>query len=297
MNVIKAIDVQKSFSDILAVDGVSLSIKKGEIFALIGPNGAGKTTLINCLTGAASFDSGSIQILDNTPHNVAKSKISLLPQSFEPPTHLTVSELIIYFSGLYGIKTDPHHILEKVGLSSQSNKKFYELSGGQKRRICVGISIINDPEILFLDEPTTGIDPAGRFEIWDLIETMASSGSTIFLTTHYMHEVERLANNIGVISNGKIIATGTPSDLITKFGGDCTLTIKTTSNVSSAFKEFSPSFKDGNLHFNNIQPSQIGPLLTQIENLNVEYSNLTWNRPSLETVYMELMNNHPGESL
>ena len=149
MNVIKAIDVQKSYSGISAVDGVSLSIKKGEIFALIGPNGAGKTTLINCLTGAAPFDSGSIQILNNTPRNVEKSKISLLPQSFEPPTHLTVSELIIYFSGLYGIKNDPHHILEKVGLSSQSNKKFYELSGGQKRRICVGISIINDPEILF----------------------------------------------------------------------------------------------------------------------------------------------------
>ncbi len=289
MNVIRAIDVQKSYSGILAVDGVSLSIKKGEIFALIGPNGAGKTTLINCLTGTTSFNSGSIQILNDTPHNVAKSKISLLPQSFEPPTHLTASELITYFSGLYGIKADPRHILKKVGLSSQSNKRFYELSGGQKRRICVGISIINDPEILFLDEPTTGIDPAGRFEIWDLIETMASSGSTIFLTTHYMHEVERLADRIGVLSNGKLIVTGTPSELITKFGGDCTLTIKTTSDISSSFKEFYPSFRDGHLHFNNIQPNQIGPLLTQIESLNVEYSSLTWNRPSLETVYMELM--------
>ena len=118
---------------------------------------------------------------------------------------------------------------------------------------------------------------------------MASSGSTIFLTTHYMHEVERLADRIGVISNGKLIVTGTPSELITKFGGDCTLTIKTTSDISSSFKELYPSFKDGHLHFNNIQPNQIGPLLTQIENLNVEYGSLAWNRPSLETVYMELM--------
>ncbi len=297
MTVIQMADLQKSYSGYMAVDGVSLSIKKGEIFALIGPNGAGKTTLINCLTGTSPFNSGSIRILDKTPLNVAKSKISLLPQSFEPPTHLTVTELVTYFSGLYGIKIDPYYIINQVGLSSQANTKFYQLSGGQKRRICVGISIINDPEILFLDEPTTGIDPAGRFEIWDLIETMASRGTTIFLTTHYMHEVERLADRVGVLSNGKLIATGTPSNLITKYGGDCQLSIKMTSDICTSFKELSPSFKDGILNFNNISSEQIGSILAQIENLDIEYSSLTWNRPSLETVYVGLIDPENGDEL
>ena len=295
MSVIKTINIRKSYSSFSAINGVSLSIDKGDIFALIGPNGSGKSTLINCITGAKSHDSGSIYLFEEDLKILDKSRISLLPQSFEPPTHLTTLELISYFSRLYGVKNDPEEILKKIGLSSQSDKKFYELSGGQKRRICVGISIVNDPEIIFLDEPTTGIDPAGRFEIWELIKNMALEGVTVFLTTHYMHEVEHLANRVGVILDGNIIATGAPSDLVNNFGKECTLTVKTNSKPFE-IPGYNSDFKDGNLSIHNIQSNQIGDLIKTLSISEISYDSLSWNQPNLETVYLELIKNYSGES-
>src|SRR6056297_2069271 len=151
-------ELRKSYGDTTAVDGVSLTVDEGEVFGLIGPNGAGKTTLVRCLTGTTAYE-GTASVLGDPPKEVERSRIGLLPQSFSPPERLTARELLDYYAGLYGESRDPETVLEEVGLADDADTWYEKLSGGQQRRACVGITLVNDPDVLFLDEPTTGIDP------------------------------------------------------------------------------------------------------------------------------------------
>ncbi|MFC6737269.1 ABC transporter ATP-binding protein, partial [Halolamina salina] len=215
-------DVTKRYGDLVAVDGVSLSVPAGTVFGLIGPNGAGKTSLVRCLTGTTEYE-GEVSLLGSSPESVDRSRIGLLPQSFSPPERLTVRELLGYYAELYDEARDVSSVIAEVGLEDSADTWYEELSGGQQRRACVGITLVNDPDVLFLDEPTTGIDPAGRRDLWTLIEKLAAAGTTVVLTSHSMDEVERLADRVAMLADGEVVAEGSPAALIAEHGGESRL--------------------------------------------------------------------------
>ncbi|MWV65315.1 ATP-binding cassette domain-containing protein [Halorubrum sp. JWXQ-INN 858] len=211
--------VRKAYGDVVALDGVDLAVDAGEVFGLIGPNGAGKTTLVRALTGTTAFD-GRVRVFGVGPDAVDPQRIGLLPQSFDPPERLTARELVAYYGGLYDESRDVEAVLRDVGLANDADAWYETLSGGQRRRTCVATALVNDPDLLFLDEPTTGIDPAGRRSIHGLIEGLADAGTTVFLTSHAMDEVERLADRVALLRDGAIVAVGAPERLIADHGGE-----------------------------------------------------------------------------
>ncbi|MFB6096606.1 MAG: ABC transporter ATP-binding protein [Haloferacaceae archaeon] len=293
--VLVAEDVHKAYGETVALDGVSLSVDGGEVFGLIGPNGAGKTTLIRSLTGTTAVD-GEIRVFGEPPTAADPETLSLLPQSFGPPERLTARELIRYYAGLYDDPRDAEGVLADVGLADDADTWYENLSGGQQRRACVGTALVNDPDLLFLDEPTTGIDPAGRRDLWGLVEDLADGGTTVFLTSHYMEEVERLADRVGLLSDGQIVATGSPEELIAEYGGESRLTVRT-DGAPGALEgtDFTVVAGEEGLVFEGIEPTDIGEAVAALEANGVAYESLTWAEPGLEDVYLRLTGEAFGE--
>ena len=206
----------KRYGDLRAVDGLDLTIERGDVFALLGPNGAGKSTTIEVLEGYRRRDGGEVRVLGLDPGHeriALKPRIGVVLQSTGVDQYLTVRETISMYSGYYPHPRPVDEVIELVGLGEKRNARVTKLSGGQQRRLDVGIALAGDPELLFLDEPTTGFDPSARREAWQIVRDLASLGKTVLLTTHYMDEAEHLANRLAVIARGKIIAEGTPRDL------------------------------------------------------------------------------------
>jgi ABC-2 type transport system ATP-binding protein len=207
--------------EVRAVDGVSFEVRKGEVFSFLGPNGAGKTTTVEILECIRRKTSGSATVggldVDREPERV-KRMIGALPQDFSALGNLTARENVEYFSRMYDRRADVDSLLEMVGLGDKSSRMFKFLSGGEKRRVGVAIALVNDPELVFLDEPTTGIDPRGRRQLWETIRGLRKQSKTVFLTTHYIEEAEYLSDRAAMISKGKIVAIGTPQDLISRHG-------------------------------------------------------------------------------
>ncbi len=286
--VLVAENVRKAYGDTVALDGVNLHVAEGEVFGLIGPNGAGKTTLIRSLTGTTNAE-GTIRVLGTGPKDADPQRIGLLPQSFNPPERLTARELIDYYGGLYDEARDTESVLEDVGLADDADTWYENLSGGQQRRVCVGSSLVNDPELLFLDEPTTAIDPAGRRALWALIEDLAAGGTTIFLTSHSMDEVEELAHRVGLLNDGQIAAVGTPEDLISEYGGESRLLVRASGGVDALRENgFDVETVGDELVVRDLHPTRIGHVVEVLEGVGVEYESLTWKEPGLEEVYLSL---------
>ena len=215
--IIKVQDLHKSYGDFEAVKGISFEVYEGEIFGLLGPNGAGKSTTLEIIETLRKKTSGSITVngldLDADPNEIKKIiGVQLQASGFYPGLNLT--ELINLFAGLYNEAVDPMELLEKVNLKDKAKAKFKELSGGQKQRFSIATTLINKPKIIFLDEPTTGLDPQARRNLWELIQDIRKQGTTIIITTHYMDEAEILCDRVAIIDNGKIIAIDSPSKLI-----------------------------------------------------------------------------------
>ena len=200
-----------------AVDGISLSIDRGEIFGILGPNGAGKTTTLEMLEGLTDIDSGSALIDDidvqSNPYKV-KEIIGVQLQANEYFDNLTISELLVLFGNLYSKNIDPEELLRKVNLVDKAEAKPDNLSGGQKQRFSIACALVNDPRVLFLDEPTTGLDPQAKRNLWDLVLNLNSAGMTVVLTTHNMEEAESLCQRIAIMDHGVIVAEDTPQNLI-----------------------------------------------------------------------------------
>ena len=199
-----------------AVAGVDLDVRRGEVFALLGPNGAGKTTTVEILEGYRDRTAGEVSVLGNDPaHPDARwrTRIGIVLQSTSDNADLTVEEVVRHFHTYYPAPRDPDAVIASVGLAEKRSARVRELSGGQRRRLDVALGILGDPELLFLDEPTTGFDPEARRHFWELIETLKAEGTTILLTTHYLDEAERLADRVGVILAGSILEVGTPATL------------------------------------------------------------------------------------
>ncbi len=219
MNVIEVQGLHKSYADTKAVDGIDLTIAHGEIFALLGPNGAGKTTTVEILEGFRKADSGSITVLGFDParrgiqSRIWRNRIGIVLQSTADAGDLTVIETLAHFAKYYSKARDVDEVITSVGLDEKRNALIRTLSGGQRRRLDVGLGIIGSPELLFLDEPTTGFDPEARRAFWSLIESLRKGGTTILLTTHYLDEAEALADRVAVITRGKILEVSTPAQL------------------------------------------------------------------------------------
>jgi ABC-2 type transport system ATP-binding protein len=288
--VLVAEDVRKSYGDVSALGGVSLSVGPGEVFGLIGPNGAGKTTLVRALTGTTTVE-GRVRVLGSAPGEVDANRLGLLPQSFAPSARLSPHELLAYYAGLYERARDPEAVLEEVGLADAADTWYEQLSGGQQRRTCVGAALVNDPDVLFLDEPTTGIDPAGRRDVWGLVDDLTAGGTTVFLTSHSMREVARLADRVGLLRDGELVATGTPADLVAAHGGVATLAVDTESPAAAraALAEaFTVTASDDGVVVRDVTPREIGDVATALDDAGVAYGSLAWSEPSLEDVYLSL---------
>ena len=215
--VIQVRDLRKSYKDLVAVDGISFEVHRGEIFGMLGPNGAGKTTTVEILEGLRDLDSGQALIngLDVTKHSTrVKAMIGVQLQQNAFFDNLNLSETIRLFATLYGSDMQPEDALAKVDLAERAKSQYRHLSGGQKQRLSIAVALVNTPVAMFLDEPTTGLDPQARRRMWDLIDSLRSEGMAIMFTTHYMEEAELLCDRVAVIDHGKIVALDTPQALV-----------------------------------------------------------------------------------
>jgi ABC-2 type transport system ATP-binding protein len=266
--------LRKQYRGAAAVDGIDLDIERGEIFALLGPNGAGKTTTIEIMEGHRRRDAGEVSVLGTDPSKAGRAwraRIGIVPQTQITPGELTVREMVSQFGAYFPGRRDPGEVIEAVGLSQQAGTRLRRLSGGQLRRVDVAIGIIGRPELLFLDEPTTGFDPQARRTFWELIAGLADDGTTIVLTTHYLDEAAALAGRVGVLAGGRVVAIGTPADLGT---ADDTATV-------------SWQTPDGIRSVRTPAPTDYVLQLAQAS--GGEIPGLTVTRPSLEDRYLELI--------
>jgi ABC-2 type transport system ATP-binding protein len=217
MNAIVLDNLRKSYGELRAVDSVSFEVWSGEIFGMVGPNGAGKTTTIECLEGLRHPSEGSVRVLDLDPQRDGyelRERIGVQLQQSSLPERLKVREVLDLFAAFYLRPLDWRPILDELGLAEKAGAPFSKLSGGQKQRLFIALALVNDPEIVFLDELTTGLDPQARRAMWELVKRIRDRGKTVFLTTHYMEEAEELCDRVAVMDHGRIVALDTPANLI-----------------------------------------------------------------------------------
>ena len=216
--VIEVDKLTKRYGDLLAVNDISFTVNKGEVFALLGPNGAGKTTTVEIIDTIRTPTSGKVTLLGmdvtKNKHDIVH-RIGVLPQGFSSFDRITVRETLQYYSRLFsGMKSDVDGLIELVNLKDKAKEQYKNLSGGLRQRLGIAIALVNNPEVVFLDEPTTGLDPRARREVWEVLQGLKKKGKTVILTTHYMEEAELLADTVAIISKGEIIAMGPPGELI-----------------------------------------------------------------------------------
>jgi ABC-2 type transport system ATP-binding protein len=214
--------LRKTYGNLVAVDDLDLEVRRGEIFGLLGPNGAGKTTAMECIQGLRDYDAGSIELVGLDPSRQAdevRQKIGCQLQQSALPDNIRVWEALDLFASLYDAPLDWRLLMEQWGLSGKRNARFHSLSGGQKQRLFVALALVNDPQVVFVDEMTTGLDPAARRIAWGLIEDLRARGTTVVLVTHFMDEAERLCDRIAVMEQGRIVALETPQGLVASHGG------------------------------------------------------------------------------
>ncbi|PSQ19081.1 ABC transporter ATP-binding protein [Halobacteriales archaeon QS_8_69_26] len=281
-------NVAKTYGETTALSGVSLSVGEGEVFGLLGPNGAGKTTLVRAITGTTAVDEGAVRVFGSSPGRIDRSRLGVLPQSFSPPGRLTARELLSYYGGLYDRSRPVDAVLDAVGLADAADTRYANLSGGQQRRVCLGTALVNDPDLLVLDEPTTGIDPAGRREVRRRIADLAAGGATVLLTTHDIDETERLVDRVALLSAGEVAATGAPSALVREHGGAPRLVVETAAGPEAVGDAYEVEATDRGLAFPGVDPSGIGGVVEALDDRGVEYAALRWSRPGLEDVYLRL---------
>ncbi len=295
--VIEVHDLKKSYGGFEALRGLSFDVYAGEIFGILGPNGAGKTTTLEIIEGLKAQSSGSIKVLDfdnHTDEKEIKNKIGVQLQSSEYLHYLTLAELIKLFASLYKNKVDPIAELSKVGLADKAGYQVKELSGGQKQRFTIATALLHKPEIIFLDEPTTGLDPQARREMWQLIKGLNAEGMSIVLTTHYMEEAEYLCDRVAIMERGKILKLDSPEGLIESLSTVYKLSFFVERPLGEDFfEEFKKNTKDLMLDFpkviveiNDIEvlPKIIQKLKTQ----KIVYKFLNLQTAKLEDVYLHL---------
>jgi len=295
--VIRVEDLYKSYGTVEALRGVSFEVHAGEVFGLLGPNGAGKTSTIEILEGLRTQDRGKVSVAGLDPQTAGagfKQEVGAVLQSTALPDKLRVAEALSLFAHFYRRRNDTEALLKRFQLDEKRNAFYNQLSGGQKQRLALAMALVNDPTVLFLDEPTAGLDPQVRREIYDIIEELKSDKKTILLTTHYIEEAEKLCDRVAIVDPGKIIAEGTPRDLKQRSGNTTRIEVrlsrplqpgvlKSLDGVADA-REF-----DGTYVLHSSRPPQtIVSLVKQLEADGSELQSLEMFSPSLEDVFIEL---------
>ncbi len=289
--------LRKRYGDLEAVRGVDLVVERGEVFALLGPNGAGKTTTIEILEGYLAPSAGEIRVLGEDPRRADRAwrgRIGIVLQSIGLDPYLTVRETVELYAGYYPAARDVDEVLELVGLAEQRDVRVRRLSGGQQRRLDVAVALVGDPELLFLDEPTTGFDPGARRNAWDMIRDLAALGKTVFLTTHYMDEAEALASRVAVIAAGRIVAEGPPRSLGDRHLAWARIRFRLPSDAGMPPVTGSVRSEDGSVEIRTREPARVLHELTgwAIER-EVDLEGLQVTSPTLEDVYLELTGGEP----
>ena len=291
----------KKYGDLTAVDSISFAINKGEIFSFLGPNGAGKTTTVEVLECLRKPTSGSAYVLGFDilkDQNEIKKRIGVLPQEFNTFDSLTVRENLQYFAGMFGSSVDVDGLIKLVDLEDKRKEQYKKLSGGLKQRLGVAMALVNDPEIVFLDEPTSGLDPKARHEVWNVIRGLKKQGKTVFLTTHYMEEAEELSDTVTIIHKGKIVATGTPEELITRYGQRNLLILRNTDRAAVPLIEtlgIDANFdtETGDVNVTLDHSSDVSEIVKALTIKQMAFGELQLKRSSLEDVFLNLT----GETL
>jgi len=304
--VINAIEVNhltKKFGDKTAVDDISFTVKKGEVFGLLGPNGAGKTTTLRMITTLLKSTNGSVKIFGHDSvkeGRLARSMFGLTGQYASIDEDISARENLMIFSRLNGLsreasKKRTQELLSEFSLVNSADKSLKDFSGGMRRRLDLAVSLITRPSLIFLDEPTTGLDPRTRTQMWDTIRKLVSQGSTVLLTTQYLEEADQLADRVAVIDHGKLIKIGTPAELKKQIGGTkLNFTINDTTQIDTAInlmkkqlgETISRTGQQLSATLNKI--SQLAPLLVTLQQAKINISNLTVQEPSLDDVFMNL---------
>src|SRR3990172_6417030 len=293
--------LRKTYGDVQAVRGIDLAVHRGEVFALLGPNGAGKTTTVEILEGYRERSAGDLDVLGHDPAKrtrAMRERIGIVLQSTDVDPYLTVRETIRLYAGYYPSPRDPDEVIELVDLAEKRDVRVIRLSGGQQRRLDVAVALAGDPELLFLDEPTTGFDPGARRNAWEMVRNLKALGKTVFLTTHYMDEDQNLADRVAVISKGEIVAEGPPATLGDRHLADAAIRFRL-----PAASELPPELAaraivtgDGLLEL------IVSDATRALHDLNgwalergIELEGLHVAQPTLEDVYLELTRGEAGQ--
>lgn len=294
--------VRKSYGDLKAVDGVSFSVNEGEVLALLGPNGAGKTTLIEILEGLRKRDEGTVKVLGLDPWEngyVLHRRIGVIPQDFTFFDKANPREAVEYYADLFGVRVDADEILKEVVLDDSAGVLFEDLSGGQKQKLGLALSLVNSAELLFLDEPTTGLDPNARRAIWDVIRGLKSKGRTVILTTHYLDEAEQLSDRVAIINHGRIVAMGTAEDIIETHGSGERLEIHGTEELAAyvrANTNLEVEYKGKGLVSIRLgQKHDALAALTAAEQSGQDWRDIHTRRDSLDDVFVKLVSGRIDE--
>jgi ABC-2 type transport system ATP-binding protein len=287
----------KKYGDVTAVNGVSFAVEKGEVFGILGPNGAGKTTTVEMIEGLRKPDGGEIEVcgIDAVKETRrTKELIGVLLQATSIYDNIRVREAVELFGSYYRKSLPVNQILEEVTLTDKQNSTVSSLSGGQKQRLSIGLALVNDPEVLFLDEPTTGLDPQARHNVWSIVENLRDRGKTIILTTHYMEEAERLCGRLAIIDRGSIIAMDTPENIINSAALDTSIEFSTSIELNNWMSKMLSTEKvnHGSVNRYLINTKAVPSVLKDLTNLcsdnNIELKNISVRKATLEDVFLAM---------
>jgi ABC-2 type transport system ATP-binding protein len=295
--IVRVTDLKKYYGDVKAVDGVTFEVARGEVFGMLGPNGAGKTTTIEVLEGLRPPDSGAVEVLGldvrRHPESI-KQRIGVQLQSVSLYPRLTVTELLDLFGSFFSHHTPTKQLIDAVDLGDRAKAWSMNLSGGQQQRLSIALALVNDPELVFLDEPTTGLDPQARRSLWDLIKGLQERGKSVMLTTHYMEEATELCNRVAIMDHGHILEMGAVSDLIGRrfneravfFDSNSKLPLDQLARLGGVTRA---AQEDGQtVLYSKDVPGTIGALLATADGLSVEPRNLGIRQATLEDVFLDL---------
>lgn len=293
--VITCENLAKRYGDLEAVADVSFDVSEGEIFGLLGPNGAGKTTTVECVQGLRHPDSGKVSVLGLDPRTQAgalRSRVGSQLQESSLPNRMRVGEALALFSSFHPEGPPWRTVMAQWGLEPKARASFGSLSGGQRQRLLVALALVNDPEVVFLDEMTTGLDPAARRSTWDLVEQIRAQGTAVVLVTHFMDEAERLCDRLAVVNRGRVVATGTPSELVARHGEGVTVTF-TAPDVDPRFLASLPGVSGVERRGPSVAvlgaPGVVPHVGKALIDHGLEPPDMYVERPSLEDVYLRLV--------
>jgi len=289
-------DLRKAYDDVVAVDGISFEVAKGEIFGMVGPNGAGKTTTIECIEGLRRADGGQVRIFGQDPlenRAAIAERIGIQLQESALPARLRVAEALWLFGSFYKRRADADELLRQLGLIEKKSSVFTKLSGGQKQRLYIALALINLPEVVFLDELTTGLDPQARRAMWDLVRSIREQGRTVFLTTHFMEEAERLCDRVAILDNGRIVAIDTPEALIRSLNGEKRLVMTIPAGQDLGMLRQVPQISrmehsGDRLVVYGFKDGLARAVINALEDSGVAFEDLRTEQPNLEDVFLAL---------